>query len=303
MFCFLADTLTINAALPLAPFMVQHFFHFLPSQQSTIGYYSGLLASSYTIGQICTGPFWGAASDKHGRKPILLFGLVSTAILMVAFGLSTSFEAALTFRFLQGACSGNVIVARSYMADITDSTNEAQGFALLGAIFGLGGIAGPWLAGVLSFPSEQYPSVFRADGLFATHPFLLPCAVISVVAALDALVACLFLPESIQLSIAAEKSTTTNTTKENEEEEEEAQSRTKKEQDSENGENELFMDPTQGPMSSPLFRLVCATFGLFALVYFAFNEVFPVWARTPQSMGGLALSSSTIGTIQGIGLD
>ena len=76
MFCFLADTLTINAALPLAPFMVQHFFKYPSTEQNRIGYYSGLIASSYTLGQICTGPFWGGASDRHGRRPILLFGLL-----------------------------------------------------------------------------------------------------------------------------------------------------------------------------------------------------------------------------------
>jgi hypothetical protein len=54
-------------------------------------------------------------------------------------------------------------------------------------------------------------------------------------------------------------------------------------------------------MAYPLFQLVCLSFGLFAVAYFAFNDAFAVWARTPQSLGGLGLSSGTIGSIQGTG--
>ena len=177
-------------------------------------------------------------------------------------------------RLVQGLASGNVPVARSYMADITDSTNEAQAFALLGAIFGLGGVAGPWIAGVLAFPGEKYPSIFPADGLFASRPFLLPCSAIAAVAALDACVAYVFLSESAP-------TTGTNTT-----EKATASSKDRK-------------DAPVSVMGSSLFQLVCLTFGLFAVAYFAFNDSFAVWARTPPPLGGLGLSTTTIGTIQG----
>jgi MFS family permease len=263
LFCFLSDALVVNIALPISPFMIQLFFDFPPDQERKIGYYSGLLAASYTLGQLLTGPIWGSLSDKYGRRPIMMMGLTATVICQIGFGAAESFATAITFRFLQGLLSGNVLVARSYLSDITDSTNEARAFALLGACFGVGGIFGPFLGGVLSFPAQKFPATFAADGLFGQRPFLLPCLVVSAVAAVDLVCAYLFLPETVTLQ-ASKKSVSLEAEGE----------KTGHDRGIAEGASN---SPPKGPqpessstvklLSNPLFRRAALTFALFGTSY------------------------------------
>lgn len=70
MTCFLADALSITVVLPMAPFMVRRELHFAANgaDDGKIGYYSGLVAASYTLGQLLCFPQWGALSDRIGRR-------------------------------------------------------------------------------------------------------------------------------------------------------------------------------------------------------------------------------------------
>ena len=63
-------------------------------------------------------------------------------ISMLGFGLSRQYWALVVSRCIEGALNGNVGVAKSVMAEITDSTNMAQGFALLPAIWSVGSTIG-----------------------------------------------------------------------------------------------------------------------------------------------------------------
>ena len=125
---FLADSICLSVVLPIVPFMVQHFFQYDGAEQSHIGYLSGWVCAAYTLGQIVGAPFWGSLSDRIGRRPVILCGMLGNAAGMLAFGLAPSFGFAVGARLVQGLMSGNVPVARSYMADITDSSNEARAF-------------------------------------------------------------------------------------------------------------------------------------------------------------------------------
>jgi MFS family permease len=75
MTCFLADALSITVVLPMAPFMVRHMLHFPEdgSDDGHVGYYSGLVAASYTLGQLLCFPQWGQLSDRKGRRFVAKF--------------------------------------------------------------------------------------------------------------------------------------------------------------------------------------------------------------------------------------
>ena len=55
----------------------------------------GIVLASYTLGQFLFTPFLGAISDAYGRRPVLILGLVSNTVFLVAFGLATSLWMAL----------------------------------------------------------------------------------------------------------------------------------------------------------------------------------------------------------------
>ena len=85
---------------------------------------------------------WGRASDRFGRKPILLAGLCGLTISMLGFGLSTTYWTLVLSRCAAGALNGNVGVTKSMMAELTDESNRAQGFAYMPLIWVLGSTIG-----------------------------------------------------------------------------------------------------------------------------------------------------------------
>ena len=96
----------------------------ITEDSTQIGMYVGYIASSFAIAQFLTSMFWGYMSDKFGRKPIILLGLIGTAISLLLFGLSKSLTWAIATRTLCGLLNGNVGIVKSVVAEITDSPGE-----------------------------------------------------------------------------------------------------------------------------------------------------------------------------------
>lgn len=67
------------------------------------GFYAGYVASAFTLGRFLSGYLWGYVSDSVGRKPVILVGLTATAVLSLAFGLSTTYELAILSRYTMAA--------------------------------------------------------------------------------------------------------------------------------------------------------------------------------------------------------
>jgi MFS family permease len=51
---------------------------------------------------------WGMASDRFGRRPVLLWGPFGLSLATLGFGMSSSFSSLLIFRCLQGTFNGNI---------------------------------------------------------------------------------------------------------------------------------------------------------------------------------------------------
>lgn len=51
---------------------------------------------------------WGMASDRFGRRPILLLGPLGLTFAMFAFGMSNNYWSLVVIRFCQGALNGNI---------------------------------------------------------------------------------------------------------------------------------------------------------------------------------------------------
>lgn len=146
-----------------------------------VGIYTGILAASFYIGQFCTNVAWGLISDRFGRKPVLIVGLVGNFLTMFLFGLSNSYAMALTIRFASGLLNGNTCVIKSVIAEITDETNSAMGFALFNLTWSLGSIFGPVLGGYASNPAQHMPQIFSENSFFTEYPYFLPTFISSII--------------------------------------------------------------------------------------------------------------------------
>ncbi|KDQ25005.1 hypothetical protein PLEOSDRAFT_174408 [Pleurotus ostreatus PC15] len=146
--------------------------------ETKTGYYAGAIESIFFIAECLTVVHWGRLSDRIGRKPVMLIGLVGLATSMITFGLSKSYWLLLISRFIQGMSNGNMGMTKNIMAEITDETNIADAFTWMPLIWSVGGTVGPIIGGTLSNPSSTYPSsIFASWPLFVNNPYLLPCMV------------------------------------------------------------------------------------------------------------------------------
>jgi MFS transporter, DHA1 family, tetracycline resistance protein len=131
----------------------------------------GLILSGYSLMQLLCAPLLGALSDHYGRRPVIMLGLLGSAISYVVYGFAASFALLLTSRAVHGACAGTVATAQAYVADTTTESKRAHGMGMIGAAFGLGFVLGPALGGLLGQSNLRVPVFFAACLTFANLIF------------------------------------------------------------------------------------------------------------------------------------
>lgn len=122
----------------------------------------GLLFASFSGMQFLFAPLWGRLSDRVGRRPVLIGGLLGTSGSYVLFALADSMPALFVARMLAGFFGANVSTAQAYIADVTPEHDRARGMGLVGAAFGLGFTFGPLIGGELADWSNGAPGWFAA---------------------------------------------------------------------------------------------------------------------------------------------
>jgi multidrug resistance protein len=128
--------------LPLIPFYADTF--------GASGFVIGVLISAFSIAQLVSAPLWGKLSDRHGRRPVLLFGLAISAVSYVVFAFADSLWLLFAARAVQGLGGGTVGVIQAYVADASAPEERAKGLGWLSAATSLGVIVGPALGSVLA---------------------------------------------------------------------------------------------------------------------------------------------------------
>lgn len=157
------DLVGFGIVLPLLPFYAERF--------GGSGVEVALLVMVYSAIQLFMAPFWGRLSDRVGRRPILIVGLLGSAISYVVFAYANSLTMLFASRILAGLGGSTVPVAEAYIADVTPPAKRAGNIGLIGAAFGLGFIVGPALGGISSTWSLEAPGLI-ASGLCALNGLL-----------------------------------------------------------------------------------------------------------------------------------
>lgn len=81
-------------------------------------FYAGILVATFSLAEAFTGMFWGALSDRIGRKPVIISGLTGTIVSLFIVGLAPNYWVALLGRALGGVLNGNVGVIQTMVGEI-----------------------------------------------------------------------------------------------------------------------------------------------------------------------------------------
>ena len=174
--CVFLDALGIGLIIPVLPRLIGT----LSTSQDMQTWWYGAIMVSYGLMQFLSSPLLGALSDKLGRRPVLLVGILGLGLTFAVPAFFASLPLILASRIVGGALSANTVVAQAYISDITSGKERAAMFGRLGAVFGIGLIVGPAIGGLAGQTDPAFPFVLA-----------------SALALLNFLYGALFLPESL----------------------------------------------------------------------------------------------------------
>ncbi len=169
------NTLGMTIVLPVLPFVTLQF-----TTPASLALWVGVLESINALCAFLVAPILGGLSDRIGRRPILVLGAFGGAVGYALFGIGGALWVLVVARIIQGLTAGDMPAMFAYVADITPAKDRAKRYGLLGALSGIGFMAGPALGGLL-----------------ATISLSTPVFVTAAVAALVGLLSLAFLPESL----------------------------------------------------------------------------------------------------------
>ena len=177
-FTIVIDMIGFGIAIPvLGPYVEDQFGASLGRH---LGLYVSLLGSAFSLAQWVVAPIMGRLSDRYGRKPVIVFSLLGTAVASALTGAANAFWLVLVARLFDGASGASIGVAQAAVADIAPPRRRAALMGMVGAAFGVGFTVGPAIGALAS----------RFGGRRA------PFYVAAVIAFVNAVVAMVRLPET-----------------------------------------------------------------------------------------------------------
>lgn len=191
--CRLCEPIAFMSIFPYVYYMIESFH--MTDDDRKISLYAGMVTSAFAFAEFSSGMFWGRASDRFGRKPILLTGLAGTGISMIVFGFAPNLPVALIARALGGLLNGNIGVLQSTVAEVvTVEAHQARAYSIMPVVWCVGSIAGSAIGGILADPVRNYG--WSEGSIWAKYPFLLPNVFCTAIVILGMIVGILFLEET-----------------------------------------------------------------------------------------------------------
>jgi MFS transporter, DHA1 family, multidrug resistance protein len=144
LFFALFSTITgVGIVVPLLPVYAH--------SMGATGIYIGLIFGAFSISRTFFLPFFGRLSDRKGRKPFIVAGLLAYSVVSVAFICSAHVTHLIVIRFLQGIASAMIMpVVQAYVGDITPPGREGFMMGLFNMSLFLGLSLGPVVGGLIN---------------------------------------------------------------------------------------------------------------------------------------------------------
>ncbi|MFQ5704321.1 MAG: MFS transporter [Gemmatimonadales bacterium] len=154
------DMIGFSMIFPLLPFYALR----LDAPEWLIGW----MIAIFSVAQLSSAPSWGRLSDRWGRRPAILSGLLAGAAAFTVFGLATSIWMLFLSRLIQGIGGGTTGVLQAYVGDSVQPKDRARALGWLTAATSAGVMVGPAI-GSLAFNIGAAAPGLIAAGLCLTN--------------------------------------------------------------------------------------------------------------------------------------
>lgn len=149
------DMIGLTMVIPLLPYYATDF-----GAGATM---VGVLISAFSIAQLIVAPTWGRFSDRYGRRPAILAGLLLTAVAYALFAFAGSIVALLVSRLIQGTGGGTIGVVQAYVADVSKPKQRTKSLGWLSVVTSMGAVAGPAFgSAMISLGGRRAPGLAAA---------------------------------------------------------------------------------------------------------------------------------------------
>jgi MFS family permease len=236
------------------------------------------------------------ASDRYGRKPVIVLGALGVSISLAMFGLSTTYAMMILSRIIGGVVGGSSTAVRVMASELADKDSETYIFNWIVMAYRIGQIIGQPVGGILAHPEVGFPKLFGGE-FWRAYPYALPCFVGAGYAFVVAILGSIVLRETLPSRRVALEAPKRN----------EAGEMTPL-LSSNTGETASAIVMAEGASSSPksaspsirsvltypLFSLLLSNVFMVLLteIFFA---LYPLFAYTSIELGGLGLNAAQIG--------
>jgi len=152
---FMIYILSFSLVLPAIPGLILQLVH---GDNVLSSYYYGISTFMRYIIEFITAPVLGSVADSHGRRPVFFTSLCICALEFFLLALFPSVPMIFIARGLSGLGDVGASTTYTVITDIATYNNDvvAQKYGLMGAMFGLAFIIGPFAGGLLSSVSFTY---------------------------------------------------------------------------------------------------------------------------------------------------
>jgi len=140
------DMMAVGITVPVLPKLI---IQFQQGDVARAAWFVGAFATLWAAMQFIFSPIIGAASDRFGRRRVILLSNLGLGLDYVLMAMAPTMGWLFLGRLISGITSASYPTAGAYIADVTPPAERAGKFGMLGAAFGLGFIVGPAVGGLL----------------------------------------------------------------------------------------------------------------------------------------------------------
>ncbi|KAF8317183.1 MFS general substrate transporter [Clavulina sp. PMI_390] len=294
--------LSVCLCEPIVAFMPMPFLAQLVNETgitngdpSQVGYYIGIIESAFFLTQALCILHWGRLSDRIGRRPVLLIGLSGLTASMISFGFAKSFHAVVLSRMIAGVLNGNIGVAKTMIAELTNDSNRSRVLSLLPITWVFGVTITPIIGGAIQHPAERL-SLFKGNKFLAANPYFLPCFLAASCCACAWIFAFFALGET--LNAKAKAKSTKKSAKSYGAIPNPSTSSSPLDPDVPPPKSETQDNSLRSVLTRPVI-LAIMNYGWLALLEISFWAILTVFLPVPVSAGGLGLPPPLVGVVCG----